>query len=77
MLKKLGILISTCVGLLAAFGSGMETPAQPTDLSVRFGTPNLPTQTAISENAQTSQEARSRRPRRQTPSLPCPACGMG
>ncbi|MBD1806142.1 hypothetical protein H6F98_11855 [Microcoleus sp. FACHB-SPT15] len=77
MLKKFGILISTFVGLLTAFGSGMETPAQSTDLSVRFGTPNLQDQTAISENSQTSLEVRSRRPGRRSRSLPCPACGMG
>lgn len=77
MLKKFGILISSFIGLLTAFGSGMETPAQSTDLSVHFGTPNLPTQTALSENSQTSLEARNRRPRRQSRSLPCPACGMG
>lgn len=77
MLKKFGLLISSFIGLLTAFGFGLETPAQSTDLSVRFGTPNLSAQTAISENSQSSLEAQSRRPRRQSPSLPCPACGMG
>jgi hypothetical protein len=77
MLKKFGILISAFVGLLTALGSGLETSAQSTDLSVRFGTPNLQDQTAISENSQTSLEARSRRLGRRSPSLPCPACGMG
>ena len=77
MLKKVGILISAFVGLLTALGFGLETPAQSTDLSVRFGTLNLQDQTAISENSQTSLETRSRRLGRRSPSLPCPACGMG
>jgi hypothetical protein len=77
MLKKFGLLISSFIGLLTAFGTGLETPAQSTDLSVQFDTPNVPAQTVISENSQTSLEAHSRRPRRQSPSLPCPACGMG
>jgi hypothetical protein len=77
MLKKFGIMNFTLVGPLAAVGSGIETPTQSADLSVQLGTPSLPDKTAISLDSQMALDETTRRPRRQAPSLPCPACGMG
>ncbi len=102
MFKKFGLVISTLVGLLMTIASGMQTSAQPADLSVRFGEPNLEgktsmsensqssgemsvrfgepnlqDKTSMSENSQSSVEERTRPPRRQESSEPCPACGMG
>ena len=77
MLKKLGIMISPLVGLLTAVGSGIETPTQSADLSVQLGAPSLQDKTAISLDSQMALDETTRRPRRQAPSLPCPACGMG
>jgi hypothetical protein len=77
MLKKFGLMNSTLVGPLAAVGSGIETPTQSADLSVGLEAPSLQDKTAISENFQIAPYETTRRPRTQTQSLSCPACGMG